>query len=77
MQAGSLPFGGGNDSARGICTGLQTGLTNHSEGFNRIVKHVGRIAFGFSNPDNQRRQVRWACIRQSQRVTPSQHQCHC
>lgn len=35
---------------------ITTGLTNaRSEGYNRIVKHVGRIAFGFRNPDNQRR----------------------
>ena len=41
---------------------ITTGLSNaRSEGYNRIVKHVGRIAFGFRNPDNQRRRVRWAC----------------
>lgn len=61
-----------------IIAALQTGLTNaRSEGYNRIVKHVGRIAFGFRNPDNQRRRVRWACTRQSRRVTPSRRQCHC
>lgn len=61
-----------------IITALQTGLTNaRTEGYNRIVKHVGRIAFGFRNPDNQRRRVRWACTRRSRQVTPSQHQCHC
>ena len=61
-----------------IIAALQTGLTNaRSEGYNRIVKHVGRIAFGFRNPDNQRRRVRWACTRRSRRVTPSRHQCHC
>ena len=43
-----------------IIAALQAGLTNaRSEGSNRIVKHVGRIAFGFRNPDNQRRRVRW------------------
>lgn len=48
---------------------ITTGLSNaRSEGYNRIVKHVGRIAFGFRNPDNQRRRVRWACTRQSRRV---------
>ena len=53
---------------------ITTGLSNaRSEGYNRIVKHVGRIAFGFRNPDNQRRRVRWACTRQSRRVTPSHH----
>nr|WP_168141787.1 ISL3 family transposase [Mycolicibacterium frederiksbergense] len=48
---------------------ITTGLSNaRSEGFNRIVKHVGRIAFGFRTPDNQRRRVRWACTRQSRRA---------
>ena len=61
-----------------IIAALQTGLTNaRTEGYNRIVKHVGRIAFGFRNPDNQRRRVRWACTRRSRQVTPSRHQCHC
>ena len=46
-----------------------TGLSNaRSEGYNRIVKHVGRIAFGFRNPNNQRRRVRWACTRQSRQA---------
>jgi transposase len=32
---------------------ITIGLNNaHSEGYNRIVKHVGPIAFGFRNPDN-------------------------
>jgi transposase len=45
---------------------ITTGLSNaRSEGYNRIVKHIGRIAFEFRNPDNQRRRVRWACTRQS------------
>jgi transposase len=45
---------------------ITTGLSNaRSEGYNRIVKHIGRIAFGFRNPNNQRRRVRWACTRQS------------
>ena len=61
-----------------IIAAVQTGLTNaRTEGYNRIVKHVGRIAFGFRNPDNQRRRVRWACTRRSRQVTPSRHQCHC
>jgi transposase len=48
---------------------ITTGLTNaRSEGYNRIVKHVGRTAFGFRNPTNQRRRVRWACTRQSRRA---------
>jgi len=61
-----------------IIAAIQTGLTNaRTEGYNRIVRHVGRIAFGFRNPENQRRRVRWACTRQSRQVTPSRHQCHC
>jgi transposase len=48
---------------------ITTGLSNaRSEGYNRIVKHVGRIAFGFRNPENQRRRVRWACTRRSRRA---------
>ena len=61
-----------------IIAALQTGLTNaRTEGDNRIVKHIGRIAFDFRNPDNQRRHVKWACTRRSRRFTPSRHQCHC
>ena len=57
---------------------ITTGLSNaRSEGYNRIVKHVGRIAFGFRTPENQRRRVRWACTRRSRRVAPSRHQYHC
>ncbi len=56
---------------------ITTGLSNaRSEGYNRIVKHVGRIAFGFRNPDNQRRRVRWACTRQSRRAPPGTRQLH-
>lgn len=55
---------------------IQTGLSNaRSEGYNRIVKHVGRIAFGFRTPANQRRRVRWACTRQSRRA-PSRTRLH-
>jgi len=51
-----------------IIAAITTGLSNaRSEGYNRIVKHVGRIAFGFRNPDNQRRRVRWACTRRKRR----------
>ena len=54
---------------------IQTGLSNaRSEGFNRIVKHVGRVAFGFRTPENQRRRVRWACTRQSRRAPSSTRQ---
>ena len=54
---------------------ITTGLSNaRSEGYNRIVKHVGRTAFGFRNPDNQRRRVRWACTRQSRQAPPRARQ---
>jgi transposase len=54
---------------------IETGLSNaRSEGYNRIVKHVGRIAFGFRTPENQRRRVRWACTRQSRRAPSSARQ---
>ena len=54
---------------------IQTGLSNaRSEGYNRIVKHVGRIAFGFRTPENQRRRVRWACTRQSRRAPSTTRQ---
>lgn len=56
---------------------ITTGLSNaRSEGYNRIVKHIGRIAFGFRNPANQRRRVRWACTRQSRRMPPRTRQLH-
>jgi transposase len=54
---------------------ITTGLSNaRSEGYNRIVKHVGRIAFGFRTPENQRRRVRWACTRQARRASSSARQ---
>ncbi|VBA45083.1 hypothetical protein LAUMK41_00005 [Mycobacterium attenuatum] len=47
-----------------IIAAVQAGLTNaRTEGYNRIVKHIGRIAFGFRNPAHQRRRVRRACTR--------------
>ena len=47
---------------------ITTGHTNaRSEGYNRLAKHVGRDAFGFRNPSNQRRRIRWACTRQHRR----------
>ena len=53
-----------------IIAGIRFNLSNgKSEGTNRIVKHVGRIAFGFRNPANQRRRVRWACTRQDRRAS--------
>jgi len=47
-----------------IEAGLLTGYSNsRSEGYNRLAKHQGRNAFGFRNPVNQRRRIRWACTR--------------
>jgi transposase len=44
---------------------ITTNYSNaRSEGYNRLAKHEGRNAFGFRNPVNQRRRIRWACIRQ-------------
>ena len=44
-----------------VIEGLMTGISNgRTEGYNRIVKHVGRIAFGFRNTGNQKRRIRFA-----------------
>jgi transposase len=49
-----------------IIAGLHTGISNiRTEGDNRIVKHIGRIAFGFRNEANQKRRIRYACTRRS------------
>ena len=51
-----------------VLAGLETGYSNsRSEGYNRLAKHEGRNAFGFRNPVNQRRRIRWACTRQHRR----------
>ena len=43
---------------------ILTGHSNaRSEGYNRLAKHEGRNAFGFRNPINQRRRIRWARTR--------------
>jgi len=53
-----------------VLAGLQTGYSNsRSEGYNRLAKHEGRNAFGFRNPINQPRRIRWACTRQHRRET--------
>ena len=52
-----------------IIEGLHTGISNgRTEGYNRIVKHVGRIAFGFRNTTNHKRRIRFACTRASRRA---------
>ena len=53
-----------------IEAGLLTGYSNsRSEGYNRLAKHQGRNAFGFRNPVNQRRRIRWSCTRQYRRAS--------
>jgi transposase len=53
-----------------IEAGITTSHSNaRSEGYNRLAKHEGRNAFGFRNPVNQRRRIRWACTRQHRRVS--------
>ena len=49
---------------------ITTGHSNaRSEGYNRLAKHVGRDAFGFRNPVNHRRRIRWSCTRQQRRLS--------
>jgi transposase len=51
-----------------ILAAIVTNYSNaRSEGHNRLAKHDGRNAFGFRNPVNQRRRIRWACTRQYRR----------
>jgi transposase len=51
-----------------ILAAIVTNYSNaRSEGYNRLAKHEGRNAFGFRNPVNQRRRIRWACTRQYRR----------
>lgn len=47
-----------------IVTAVLTGVTNAtSESLNRLAKLEARMAYGFRNPENQRRRVRIACTR--------------
>ncbi|MFI7643765.1 ISL3 family transposase [Nonomuraea sp. NPDC049400] len=51
-----------------IATAILRGVSNAaSEGTNRVIKLVARIAFGFRNPINQRRRARYATTRASRR----------
>jgi transposase len=55
-----------------IVTAVLTGVTNAmSESLNRIAKLEARMAYGFRNPQNQRRRVRIACTRGTRRRSPS------
>src|SRR5260370_41658549 len=54
-----------------LATAVRTGASNaKSEGHNRIVKLIARIAFGFRNPLNQRRRVRYAATRAGRHPPP-------
>jgi transposase len=65
-----------HDWQNSIIAGLHTGISNgRTEGYNRIVKHIGRIAFGFRNQDNQKRRIRYACTRKSRTSTSSAEPC--
>jgi len=56
----------------GIVTAILTGVTNAmSESLNRIAKLEARLAYGFRNPENQRRRVRIACTRGTRRQSPT------
>ena len=51
-----------------LATTILTGVTNAtSESLNRIAKLEARMAYGFRNPENQRRRVRIACTRARRR----------
>lgn len=54
---------------------VQTGLTNaRTEGYNRLVKQVKRVACGFRNTENSRRRIRFHCTR-AQRANNQQFHC--
>jgi transposase len=54
----------------GIEAGILTGHHNaKAEGYHRVAKTVARNAYGFRNPTNHQRRVRWACTRQHRRRT--------
>jgi len=50
-------------------TDYQVRSNSRSEGYNRLAKHQGSNAFGFRNPVNQRRRLRYACTRQYRRAS--------
>ena len=51
-----------------IACAVLTGVTNAtSESLNRLAKLEARLAYGFTNPANQRRRVRIACTRGTRR----------
>ncbi|MFF5206365.1 transposase [Streptosporangium sp. NPDC000396] len=49
-----------------ICAFIRTGITNAgSKGANWVIKTVGRDAYGFRNPENQRLRALCATTRKS------------
>ncbi|WP_139057774.1 transposase, partial [Tsukamurella pseudospumae] len=54
---------------------IDTGITNaRTEGLNRLVKQVKRVACGFRNTENSRRRIRFHCTR-TQRASIQQFHC--
>ncbi|NKY21039.1 ISL3 family transposase [Tsukamurella spumae] len=54
---------------------IDTGITNaRTEGMNRLVKQVKRVACGFRNTENSRRRIRFHCTR-AQRASIQQFHC--
>ena len=59
-----------------IIEGIFTGISNgRPEGYNRIVKHIGRIAFGFAQPHQPETPIRFACTRASRRAATTLKPC--
>jgi transposase len=49
---------------------IATGITNaRTEGYNRLVKQVKRVACGFRNPENSPRRIRFHCTRKQRAAT--------
>ena len=49
---------------------IATGITNaRTEGYNRLVKQIKRVACGFRNRDNSARRIRFHCTRKQRAAT--------
>jgi transposase len=49
---------------------ITTGITNaRTEGYNRLVKQVKRVACGFRNTENSARRIRFHCTRKQRAAT--------
>jgi len=49
---------------------IATGITNAAtEGYDRLVKQVKRVACGFRNRDNSARRIRFHCTRKQRAAT--------